>query len=118
VNRTKINGTRLKTLLVERGIGQRELAQKVGVTHYSVNRWCKKGNNVVDNGNLTRMAGVLGMTLPDLVKSINGNEKSSPAQSALTAAESDFLNAYRALPPLEQAKLRVAVDELMKHISR
>jgi transcriptional regulator with XRE-family HTH domain len=116
MSRSKINGIKFRTLLIQRGMGQLALAKAIGVTHYSVNRWCKKGNNVIENDNLAKVAAALEMTAAQVLEECgvdSSSKKTVIDPFGLTPAEADWLAAYRALTPLQQAKARVSIDRMM-----
>lgn len=115
MNMCDIDGARFRTLLNVAGIRQRELASRIGVTHYNVSRWCKRGEHTVLKKNLVATAAVLGMNLQGLLdecapKRLRGDS------AHLSAAEAEWLEQYRKLTPLEQAKVRVALDDLVRKI--
>ena len=57
--------TRLKEILEERGISQRELAAECGVSEYSVSHFCSSGTHI-GFPTLCKIADFLGVKLDDL----------------------------------------------------
>jgi len=107
-----VDGARLKVLLGMRGVRQRELAAKVGVTHYNVSRWCQRGEHAVKRENLAKIACALGMSYEALMEEVASKNVTADGVH-LTSAEADWLLVFRKLSPLEQARVRVAVDDMV-----
>ena len=105
-----IDGAKFRALLAERGIRQRALSEEIGVTHYNVSRWCQLGVRQVKIENMEKAAKVLGMTTDALLRACSSRPDN--AGLILPPAEAELLNVYRELPPLYQAKARLAIEEV------
>lgn len=105
-----MDGGRLRLLLAERGLRQRHIAKAVGVTHYNVNRWCQVGVRQLKEANVRKLAEAIGMSFDALVSECSAE---SGGSKGLSAAESEWLNMFRGLPPLEQAKALLMIDDLV-----
>jgi transcriptional regulator with XRE-family HTH domain len=108
-----IDGARLRVVLHNAAIRQRALAQQIGVSHYNVSRWCRKGEHAILKTNAERIAQVLGVTYPAFLEQC-ASRKTSGDGVYLSAAEADWLGVYRSLNPLEQARLRVALEDILR----
>jgi len=118
-----INGRRLDNLRRDYGHTQKELAAMAGCTKYTMSRWCADGEHRVRKSSIDDLAEALGLPADRLIESIEAGEHNgdAPERSCratdLTAAEAEWLRVYRSLPPLEQAKLRVRMEEIIQEIA-
>ncbi len=72
---------RMETLLKSKGMTQRELAAKLGVSEVTVSRWMTEGANGRNPSvqTLQKIADILGTT-PDYLLGKSGNEKENAAE--------------------------------------
>ncbi len=108
-----LEGTKFRVLLHEKGISQRELAAKINVTHFNVSRWCRAGYQSIKTENIKHIAAFLDMTSEALLARCKADNDIG-ANGGLNDAERDWLKVYQNLSPLEQAKIRVAVEDFVK----
>ena len=101
-----IDGMVLRTAMAQRNISQKDLAKAVGVTHYNVNRWCKDGIHRIRLENAKAISACLGIPMD----SFSGNHEEI---HGLTKPEAEWLQLYRSLTPLEQAKIRIELEEIL-----
>lgn len=109
-----IDGRRLDSLRRRLGRRQRNLAEKAAVTKFTLSRWCRDGLHRVKRENATALAGALGIPMEDLLAQAGGAAPGGDVADAMTAAEAEWLETYRRLAPLEQARVRVAVEEIIR----
>jgi transcriptional regulator with XRE-family HTH domain len=107
-----IDGVKFRILLAERGIKQRKLAAAIGMTHHNISRWCSQGKHSVKGTNLIAVAQCLSMTYEELIDRVGVGVPEF--DSEMTPAETEWLEIYRSLTPLEQAKMRLSIEDLMK----
>ncbi len=105
-----INGTKLRTMLAKRGLLQKDLAEAIGVTHYHISRMCKVGTVVIRTDNFNKIAKAMDMDTEALKQELGVNSYNS---LELTPAESEWVELYRNASPLEQAKFRLAIEEVI-----
>jgi len=106
-----IEGNRLKAVLAEKGIRQRTLAATIGVTRFQMSRWCKSGVHAIMAKNAEAIASAIGVTLAEFGRLCGDSPVGD--REGLTVAEAEWLELYRSLPPLQQAKVRVAVEDIV-----
>ena len=121
-NEIDINSNKLRAILQEKGVKQIDLARKVGVTKYTVSRWCARdGIACIRVSNARDIASALGYPYEYFIAKC-GIDKSSNMKlinaSTMTEAEADWLNAFRQLSPLNQAKVRVKLEELINEFNQ
>jgi hypothetical protein len=75
-------------------------------------RWCKVGQHSIRTDNAQQLASALDMSLQALLRTCGGNGNGS--SEVLTAQERDWLEAYRAMPPLEQARVRLEIEKIIQ----
>ncbi len=93
-------GTRIRAARVDRGLTQDELAGRVGVSRSAVAQW-ETGRAGQITGNLSRIAGVLGVNVEYLMF---GDSKHAPA-AAGQGDELALLRLYRACDPEDRQML-------------
>ena len=98
------NGDNLKMMLAQTNISQRKVAERIGVSHYTVSRWAQPGLHRVPVVIADKLASVLGITKQDLAL---------PPPESLRENEREWLSIYRDMTPLEQAKARLAVESIL-----
>ena len=114
MNSASIDGQRLKAMLARLGVKQKEVCEATGVSKFNVSRWCASGEHRVKVVNLEALARLLGRSVQDLMEECRArhrDESPYPGGRNLTQAEAEWLATYRALSPLQQAKVRLAVEE-------
>jgi DNA-binding Xre family transcriptional regulator len=115
MNTVRVDGTKLRTLLSEIGVKQLDVAAKIGVSHFNVNKWCKRGQlSNVKMGNMQKVAEALGMGYEDLIArcSVDANNKIDAERPK--SDELALLEFYRAMPPTKRARALLAVEDIAK----
>jgi transcriptional regulator with XRE-family HTH domain len=106
----KVDGDKLDKLIKSRYDGRgMDFAAEVGVTPYTLSGW--RNNKVVSmaRGNFTAVATALGIEVDMLWRAVGIASKALD----LTDAEADWLQIYKRLSPLDRARLRVSVEEIV-----
>jgi transcriptional regulator with XRE-family HTH domain len=103
-------GTRIRTIRRERGLTQDELADQVGVSRSAVAQW-ETGRTGQVTGNLSRIAGVLGVNVEYLMV---GDDKRA-AGEVRQGDELALLRLYRECEPEERQMLLRTARRLARH---
>ncbi len=114
---TTIDCNKLRALFAERGFRQIELANKIGVNRYNFNRWLRRGEVAsIKMVNIEKMAGCLGMGVEEFLRrvAIGADQPPAAGEASMSAAEKEWLVLYRKLTPLDQAKARLAMEEIVQ----
>jgi transcriptional regulator with XRE-family HTH domain len=111
-----IDGRKLDSLRRAAGIRQKEVAEKAGVSKFTLSRWCSDGMHRIKRENAQALAFALGMELASLLAQAEpaSRGRTQGVDGLLTPAENEWLQVYRGLDPLAQAKVRVAVERLIR----
>jgi transcriptional regulator with XRE-family HTH domain len=107
-----VNGVKLRNLLAEHSVKQKELSKAVGVSHYNVSRWCGMGVHQLKRKNVLAVAEFLQMTFDDLLSVIA--EGLRVTECDLSPAEREWVALYRSLKPIEQAQVLLQVEKFVK----
>ena len=97
----EISGKILREKIASLGISQKELAQKVGVTKYAINRWANSAKIRISR----ESAKLLRETLK--IESLSESPASVPT---LNDFEAEWIGIYRKMSPLNRAKARIAIE--------
>jgi transcriptional regulator with XRE-family HTH domain len=103
-------GTRIRTIRRERGLTQDELADQVGVSRSAVAQW-ETGRTGQVTGNLSRIAGVLGVNVEYLMV---GDDKWA-AGDVRQGDELALLRLYRECEPEDRQMLLRTARRLARH---
>ena len=103
-------GTRIRTIRRERGLTQDELADQVGVSRSAVAQW-ETGRTGQVTGNLSRIAGVLGVNVEYLMV---GDDKRAAAD-VRQGDELALLRLYRECEPEDRQMLLRTARRLARH---
>jgi transcriptional regulator with XRE-family HTH domain len=103
-------GTRIRAARRERGLTQDELADQVGVSRSAVAQW-ETGRTGQVTGNLSRIAGVLGVNVEYLMV---GDDKRA-ASEARQGDELALLRLYRECDPEDRQMLLRTARRLARH---
>lgn len=110
-----IDGRKLDCLRRKAGVRQTTLAAAAGVTKFTVSRWCSDGVHRLRPENLAGLARGLGMeTVAELIAQVGVADRASAQLGGMTAAEREWLEVYRVLSPLDQARVRLAVERVIR----
>lgn len=101
----------LKLLREERGISQRKLAEVVGVSQQSINKY-ENHDIEPDYAVLTQLAAYFGVSVDYI---IGHSAVRSADASALTAQEAALLAAYRRLDANERASIDGVIGNYLKY---
>jgi hypothetical protein len=114
-----IDGGRFKALLASQDETQIAVANAAGVTKFATIRWCKPGRQGIRKPAAEAVACRLGMKLDEFLAQVGWKEESEMPvfERVHVAAEADLLKAWRRLAPLDQAKIRVAIDDALNRAS-
>ena len=110
----KIDGKKLRMLIVNSGLTQTEVSEKSGVDKFTLNRWCNSGPRKAHRNILETLAKGFGIDVGELLRQIGPDEEK--AEGSLTPAEAAMVNAFRGLNPIEQAKVLIAFDESVNQL--
>ena len=114
-----VDGNKLRKMLRDSGSKQVDLSQYVGVTKYTVSRWCSDTTQAIAAASAKKVAAFFSITLEELQRRCGGVDKRiSSAHVTLTEEEEDWLKAYRSLTPLDRAKVRVELDNMITKITQ
>ena len=103
-------GTRIRAIRRERGLTQDELADQVGVSRSAVAQW-ETGRTGQVTGNLSRIAGVLGVNVEYLMV---GDDKRAAAD-VRQGDELALLRLYRECEPEDRQMLLRTARRLARH---
>jgi transcriptional regulator with XRE-family HTH domain len=103
-------GTRIRAIRRERGLTQDELADQVGVSRSAVAQW-ETGRTGQVTGNLSRIAGVLGVNVEYLMV---GDDKRA-ATDVRQGDELALLRLYRECEPEDRQMLLRTARRLARH---
>jgi transcriptional regulator with XRE-family HTH domain len=92
-------------LIASSGVRQKHLCDRLGVTKYTISRWCQPGEQSIAIKSAAKLAAVFDCS----IESLAGLPTPPPQFSD---AEMDMLQAYRGLTPLQQAKARIAIETI------
>jgi transcriptional regulator with XRE-family HTH domain len=106
-----VDGSKLRSAVHAGGFTQRELAEKIGVTHFTVSRLCQRGSHDIMLSNAEKIAACIGVPIAAFAAMPGDGNKGG---DWLTPAESDFLNAFKSLTPLDQARARIQLEALIQ----
>jgi len=109
----EIDGRRLDGLRRDLGLTQKELAETVGVTKYTVSRWCRDGVHRLRWGNIRNLADALKVTSDELMDTI-AKQNNDRTHDELDEMEAEWLQIFRQLTPLMKARARVALEEFIQ----
>jgi hypothetical protein len=107
-----IDGDKLRAALTHARIRQTHIAKSIGVTKFTVSRWCAKGTRLIQQKHAKAIADMLKVSLDDFICYCGATK---PGGALLTEAEIDWLTLYRNLDPLSQAKVRVAIESIVQN---
>jgi transcriptional regulator with XRE-family HTH domain len=108
-------GARIRVFRVHRKISQTDLAEKIGVTFQQVQKY-EKGTNRIGASRLSRIAGVLGISVGELFES-PGEKSGDSALLFRMLAEPGALRVLKAYARTSDARVRHAIAELIEGIA-
>jgi transcriptional regulator with XRE-family HTH domain len=98
------SGDTIRTLIAQKGKSQRQIAEVIGVSHYTVSRWAQSGTHRIPLHIATQLSKALEVTTEDLTeappKEMHENER-------------DWLDVYRKMTPLQRAQARLSVEAIL-----
>ena len=103
--------TRIKLLRQEHGLSQRALAEKLGISQQSINKY-ENHNIEPDIGMLRQIADVFDVSVDYLIERTDNRYfpvLSEAIPAALTRTEAQLLNSYRLLTPDEQFSIDLVI---------
>jgi transcriptional regulator with XRE-family HTH domain len=113
-----VDGLKLRMRLHEQGVRMRELAQRIGVTHYQVSRWARRGIHAVRVENAQALAEALHTQMDTLLATDGLRQGANTDLPGLSADESEILFVLRSLTPLQRARARIKLQEIVDEAER
>lgn len=110
-----INGDNLRAILHQYGVKQIQLAKQVGVTKYTVSRWCSSGVQNIRRNHIERIANVLGISFEALLEKAAKNF-TPPSFTTLNDMEEDWLSVWRSVPPNRRHILRAELEKIVEEL--
>jgi transcriptional regulator with XRE-family HTH domain len=108
-------GARIRVFRVHRKISQTDLADQIGVTFQQVQKY-EKGTNRIGASRLSRIAGVLGISVGELFES-PGEKSGDSALLFRMLAEPGALRVLKAYTRTSDPRVRHAIAELIEGIA-
>src|SRR3954447_21696179 len=108
-------GARIRVFRIHRKISQTDLAEQIGVTFQQVQKY-EKGTNRIGASRLSRIAGVLGVSVGELFESA-GNKTDEANSPFRLLAEPGALRVLRAYSRTSDSRIRHAIAELIEGIA-
>ena len=108
-------GARIRVFPVHRKISQTDLAEQIGVTFQQVQKY-EKGTNRIGASRLSRIAGVLGISVGELFES-PGEKSGDSALLFRMLAEPGALRVLKAYTRTSDPRVRHAIAELIEGIA-
>jgi transcriptional regulator with XRE-family HTH domain len=108
-------GARIRVFRVHRKISQTDLAEQIGVTFQQVQKY-EKGANRIGASRLSRIAGVLGISVGELFES-PGEKSGDSALLFRMLAEPGALRILKAYTRTSDPRVRHAIAELIEGIA-
>lgn len=104
---------KLRQLMAEKGIKQYELAKAVGVSKFNMCRWCSSHRDRAARlPHIHKLATFFGVT-PEEIMEPESRVGDITTFDITHLGEREWLDLYRTMTPLQQAKARLAVEEIM-----
>jgi transcriptional regulator with XRE-family HTH domain len=108
-------GARIRILRIHKRISQTELAEQIGVTFQQVQKY-EKGTNRIGASRLSKIAGVLGVSVGDLFES-SGQRADDASSPFRLLAETGALRVLKAYTRTTDTRIRHAIAELIEGIA-
>jgi transcriptional regulator with XRE-family HTH domain len=104
----QVNGATVRMLVAKSEMRQKDVAKALGVGAETLSRWCRNGKHNMEEVNAKRLADFLKCD----VGAITGSMPEPTRAHTPSPIEEDLIQAYRTLTPLQQARIRVAIEEM------
>jgi transcriptional regulator with XRE-family HTH domain len=108
-------GARIRVLRIHKRISQTELAEQIGVTFQQVQKY-EKGTNRIGASRLSKIAGVLGVSVGELFES-SGQKADDASSPFRLLAETGALRVLKAYTRTTDTRIRHAIAELIEGIA-
>ncbi|EPP7681206.1 helix-turn-helix domain-containing protein [Yersinia enterocolitica] len=114
----EISQYRIGKLLQEKGWGQSDLAQRIGVSPQTVQQWVS-GKSTPKPKNLDKLSEVTGLPVHWFLMDINPNEKADPVilkeGDELTPRQKILLDLFEALPSSDADEIMTTLEEKKRY---